>query len=81
MNGNSTHPEPSCFQLVFKEVSQGDWRSFHPPCRVPLKVNQRQSCQLPFTHAHALPRECLGSQADSVMGTVDLGSVKPHRSA
>lgn len=68
MKGNSTHPEPSCLQLVFKEVSQGDWCSFHPPCRVPLKVNQRQSCQLPFTHTHALPSESasarLGSQAN-----------------
>lgn len=64
MKGNSTHPEPSCFWLVFKEVSQGDWRSFHPPCRVPLKVNQSLSFQPPFTHAHALPPppECL-SQA------------------
>lgn len=78
MKGNSTHPEPSCFLLVFKEVSQGDWCSFHPPCRVPLKVNQRQSCQLPL-HALPLPPECLsqaGSQANSVIGTVDLGPVK-----
>lgn len=31
MKGNSTHPEPSCFQLVFKEMSQSDWRySTHP---------------------------------------------------
>lgn len=32
MKGNSTHPEPSCFQLVFKEMSQSDWHLFHPPC-------------------------------------------------
>lgn len=52
MKGNSTHPEPSCFQLVFKEMSQSDWHLSHPPCCVPLKVNQRQSCQLPFPHTH-----------------------------
>lgn len=79
MKGNSTHPEPSCLQLVFKEVSQGDWCSFHPPRRVPLEVNQRQSCQLPFTHTHALPSESASARLalrQVTMGTADLGPVK-----